>query len=167
MCLGTISPPLVNSKVLSSNEYKGIDKDTDVENGKCSIPNTFTPDGENCYLCNNYKVGMPGCEGSCTYSLERNNIIECEGKCLSGYLETSKGVCESCDIVNKGCLNCIYNESYPVGHSDFKRQRRFECIECHEGYHLEKDGYCYNCSELGFSYCEKCINMLKIKKIMN
>ena len=112
ICVGAKSPPIENTKILSSDAYKGIDKDTDIENGKCLIPNTFTPDGEICYLCNNYKVGMPGCEGSCTYSLKRNNIIECEGKCLLGYLETSKGICESCDKINKGCLNCIYNESY-------------------------------------------------------
>ena len=127
ICVGAKSPSMVNTKVLSSNEYIGIDK-VDLEDGKCLIKEAFSPDGVNCYLCNNNKIGMPGCEGSCTYSLKRNNIIECEGKCLSGYLETSKGVCESCDIVNKGCLNCIYNESYPFGYSDFKRQRRFECI---------------------------------------
>ena len=38
---------------------------------------------------------MPGCTGSCTYSLKRNNILECEeGKCLTGFIETSRGVCE-------------------------------------------------------------------------
>ena len=156
-CLGPIVPPIENTQQLSSDVYKGIEKDADIEDGKCLIKNAFTPDGENCYLCNNYKVGMPGCGGSCTYSLARKNIIECEGRCISGYLETSKGICESCDIINKGCLNCIYNENYPVGYSDFKRQRRFECIECDEGYQLEKDGYCYHCSELGFTYCDKCI----------
>ena len=51
---------------------------------------------------------MAGCNGPCTYSNRRQNLIECEGECLTGYLETSKGVCKSCDIVNKGCLNCIY-----------------------------------------------------------
>ena len=100
---------------------------------------------------------MPGCKGSCTYSLERNNIIECERKCLSGYLETSKGVCESCDVVNKVCLNCIYNKNYPAEYSDFIRENRFECIECDEGYQLEKDGICHHCSEFGFAYCDKCI----------
>ena len=105
---------MVNAIGLPEEAYLGIDKDTDIEDGKCTIEESFTPDGENCYLCKNSKVGMPGCNGPCTYSLERNNIIECEGECLTGYLETSKGVCESCDIVNKGCLNCEYKEDYPI-----------------------------------------------------
>jgi hypothetical protein len=158
MCVGAVFPPLENKKVLSSDAYIGIDKDTEIKDGKCSIQNAFTPDGENCYLCINDKVGMPGCDGSCTYSIKRINILECEEKkCKSGYLETSKGLCESCDLVNKGCLNCTYKEDYPAGYSDLKRQRRFECIECDEGYQLAKDGICHHCSEFGFSYCDKCI----------
>ena len=161
LCVGAISPPIENVKKLSSDAYKGIDKDTDIEDGKCKIEETFTPDGENCYLCNNNKVGMPGCGGTCTYSLKRVNILECEGKCISGYLETSKGVCESCDVINKGCLNCTYKGDYPVGYSDFKRQNRFECLECDEGYQLAKDGNCHHCFEFGFAYCEKCIKNIE------
>ena len=157
LCVGAYVPPIENSKKLPKDAYKGIDKDTDIEDGKCTIEETFTPDGENCYLCNNNKVGMPGCKGSCTYSTSRINIIECEEGCMSGYLETSEGVCESCDVVNKGCLNCNYNKNYPAGYSDFKRQNRFECKECDEGYQLTKDGYCHHCTEFGFTYCDKCI----------
>jgi len=157
ICVGAISPPIENVKKLSSDAYKGIDKDTDIENGKCKIEKTFTPDGENCYLCNNKIVGMPGCNGTCTYSLKRINILECKGDCIQGYLETSKGVCESCDVINKGCLNCEYKKDYPDGYSDIKRQNRFECIECDEGYQLAKDGNCHHCSEFGFAYCDKCI----------
>ena len=104
---------------------------------------------------------MPGCGGTCTYSLKRVNILECEGKCISGYLETSKGVCESCDVINKGCLNCTYKGDNPVGYSDFKRQNRFECLECDEGYQLAKDGNCHHCFEFGFAYCEKCIKNIE------
>ena len=157
ICVGAAAPTTQNINPLPSDAYKGIDKDTDIKDGKCLIKDTFSPDGENCYLCNNDKVGMPGCSGSCTFSLKRNNILECEEGCKSGYLETSQGICESCDIVNKGCLNCIYNNNYPVGYSDFQRQRRFECNECEDGYQLAKDGYCHHCSEFGFTYCDKCI----------
>ena len=158
ICLGKFEDEMVNAIGLPEDAYLGIDKDTDIEDGKCTIEESFTPDGDNCYLCKNSKVGMPGCNGPCTYSLERNNIIECEGECLTGYLETSKGVCESCEIVNKGCLNCKYKKDYPIGYSEFKRQNRFECTECDEGYQLTKnDGICHHCTEFGFTHCDKCI----------
>ena len=142
---------------MPEDAYKGIDKDTDIIDGKCTIKNAFTPDGVNCYLCQNNKVGMPGCNGPCTYSNKRNNIIECEVECLTGYLETSKGVCESCGIVNEGCLNCKYTKDYPVGYSGFQRQNRFKCTECDEGYQLTKDGICHPYSEFGFPHCDKYI----------
>jgi len=108
-------------------------------------------------LCKNSQVGIPGCKGACTYSNKRSHIIECEGECLTGYLETSKGVCESCDIVNKGCIDCKYNEDYPPGYSGFKRQNRFECTECDEGYQFTNDdGQCHHCIEFGFTNCDKC-----------
>ena len=157
LCVYYTNELLENSKELPKEAYKGIDKDTELKDGNCTIEEAFTPDNISCYLCKNNKVGMPGCGGSCTYSLKRINVLECEEGCISGYLETSKGVCESCDVVNKGCLNCSYRDDYPAGYSDFKRQRRFECIECDEGYQLTKDGYCHHCSEFGFEYCDKCI----------
>jgi len=158
ICVGKKFPPLENTKVLSDDAYKKVDKDTDIKDGKCSYSNLFTPDGKTCYYCQNENVGMYGCEGSCTYSLKRINILECEeNKCKSGYLETSKGICELCDIVNKGCKECNYTESYPDGYPYFRRQRRFECKECDEGYQLAKDGTCHHCSEFGFTYCDKCI----------
>ena len=156
LCVYYLEQLVENSKALPKDAYKGIDKDTELKDGKCTIEETFTPDNETCYLCNNKQVGMPGCGGACTYSLKRINVIECEEKCISGYLETSKGVCESCDIVNKGCLNCTYNKDYPVGYSDLIRQNRFECLECDEGYQLTSDGNCHHCTEFGFSYCDKC-----------
>ena len=156
VCLGTDPIPLENKKILSEDAYKGIDKDGSIENGTCKIKDTFTPDGINCYLCNNENVGMPGCKGSCSYSIERINILECEDKCLSGYIETSKGVCGACEEINEGCLNCTYNKDYPIGYSGLRRNNRFECLECDDGYQLTKDGLCHHCSEFGFTYCDQC-----------
>ena len=62
-----------------------------------------------------------GCTGSCTYSIKRNYIFECEeGKWLAGFIETSKGVCELCNETNKGCLYSNYNKNYPNGYSKDK-----------------------------------------------
>ena len=129
ICLGAVAPPQENEKKLAEDAYKGIDKDTSIENGTCSIKNTFTPDGKNCYLCKNKDVGMPGCDGSCTYSLFRNNIIECDGNCSLGFVETSKGVCESCQDVNKGCSNCsIFENKIRNGKSGFQGKTGFKCL---------------------------------------
>ena len=167
MCIGIEFPTMENNKLLPNDSYKGIDKDNSTMNGTCSSTNLFTPDGKNCYLCSNDKVGMPGCRGSCTYSKDRNNIIECEEECNKGYLETSKGVCESCDMINKGCLYCNYTEDFPVGYPNFRRQRRFECKRCNEGegYQLAKDGLCHHCTEFGFEYCDVCIKRNENKEI--
>jgi len=116
--------PFEIAQELPSDAYKGIDRDNSTINGTCSIQEAFSPNGIDCYRCNNDKVGMPGCKGSCSYALDRVHIIECEGECLSGYIETSKGVCELCEEINKGCLNCIYNKSYPAGFSGIKRENR-------------------------------------------
>ena len=67
---------------------------------------------------------------------------------------------------NKGCLNCIYKKDYPVGYSGFKRQNRFECIECDEGYQLAtNDLICHHCTEFGFTYCDKCIKNKEINEL--
>ena len=165
ICLGKYAKEITSAIELPEDAYVGIDKDTDIkDDGTCYISEAFTPDGQNCYLCKNKEVGMPGCNGPCNYSIKRPNLLECEGECLSGYLETSKGVCESCDIVNKGCLNCIYKNDFPIVYSDFKRQNRFECTECDEGYQLATNDFiCHHCNEFGFTYCDKCI---KIKILM-
>ena len=151
---------------LPEDAYNGIDKDSDFkDDGTCIISESFTPDGKNCYMCNNKIVGMPGCNGPCTYSNKRNNIIECEGKCINGYLEILKGVCKSCDIINKGCKECAY-EDYPVGYSGFKRQNRFVCKECDDGYQkASNDLMCHHCTEFGFTYCDKCINNKDINEL--
>ena len=124
--------------------------------GKCENNNLFTPDGINCYSCNNPIIGMPGCKGSCSFSLKRNNVIKCEDGCKIGFIETSEGVCEPCENVNKGCYECHYDNTYPIGYSGIKRERRFVCDYCEEGYIKSDNGKCLHCSDLGFSNCAKC-----------
>ena len=87
----------------------------------------------------------------------RNNIIECEeGQCKTGYLEKSKGICEPCDKINKGCIECHYDDNYSSDYPRLKRKRRFVCDQCDEGYLMSEDGTCHNCTELGFKNCDKC-----------
>jgi len=145
------------NKELPENAYDGVEYDTKIDNnGKCGMEQAFTPNGIYCYACNNKYVGMSGCLGSCSYSLNRNNIIECEGKCSSGYIETSKGVCEFCNETNLGCISCHYDSAYYKGYTGFRRKRRFVCEDCEDGFKLGKDGICHHCSELGFTNCERC-----------
>ena len=78
-------------------------------NGICENNKLFTPDGQHCFACNSREVGMVGCKRSCTFSTKRKNVLECEEEgCKSGYLEKSKGLCESCESINKGCIECHY-----------------------------------------------------------
>ena len=155
LCVG-IKGKIEISKEIPSNSFDGIEgyKTT---GGKCK-EGAFTPDGIHCYKCNNKYVGMAGCQGSCTYSLQRNQIIECQGNCSTNYLETSKGLCETCEEINNGCKECYYDENYPDEYSGFKRIRRFVCKKCHENYYLGKDAKCHHCSEYGLTNCEICHN---------
>ena len=98
---------------------------------------------------------MPGCKGSCNFSNKRNNEIKCEGECKEEYIETSEGICELCNIANKGCERCHYEDEYPIDFYGIKRERRFICDICEEGY--EKiNGKCILCSDLVFQHCKKC-----------
>ena len=134
----------------------------DVENitakdGKCDSEKLFTPDNQKCYSCSNKQVGMVGCKGTCTFSTKRNNVLECEdGGCKSGYLEKSKGLCESCDSINQGCIECHYDSNYLSDYAGLKRKRRFVCDQCDEGYLRSEDGTCHNCTEIRFRNCDKC-----------
>ena len=98
---------------------------------------------------------MPGCKGSCSFSLKRNNVIKCEEECKNEYIETSEGICEPCNSVNKGCYQCHYENDYPVGYFGIRRKRRFVCDYCEDGY-IKSNGKCLHCSDLGFPNCEKC-----------
>ena len=113
----------------------------------------FTPDGKNCYACDNEKVGMPGCNGKCSFSLKRNNSILCEADCKEGYLESSEGVCETCDNINKGCSECHYESNSLIYYG--KRARTFQCDYCEPGYVLSETGKCIKCSDIMYK-CDKC-----------
>jgi hypothetical protein len=59
--------------------------------------NLFNPGNGKCFECSDKKVGMIGCSGHCTFSKNRINVLQCEEKCKDGYIDTKKGVCESCN----------------------------------------------------------------------
>ena len=126
-------------------------------NGTCENNKLFTPDGEYCYACNNRSVGMVGCKGTCTFDLKKNISLKCEeGMCKTGYIEKTKGVCESCETINEGCIECHYENNYLEGYYGFKRKRRFSCDQCDNGYLISEDGTCHHCSTLGFEHCKNC-----------
>ena len=35
-----------------------------------------------------------------------------EEKCKTGFIETSKGICEPCSLIFEGCLECNYEIEY-------------------------------------------------------
>ena len=147
---------IIREKSISLIEFESEDK-VPAKNGECESGKLFTPDGINCYECSNKNIGIPGCKGSCTFSLKRNDTLKCEeGACKTGYIEKSKGICESCDTINKGCAECHYENEYPSNYLGFKRKRRFVCDLCEEDFIQSPDGKCVHCSELGFPNCEKC-----------
>ena len=122
-------------------------------NGICP-ENYFTPDEENCYDCDNENIGMPGCDGKCNFSLKRNNIILCESNCKIGYLESSPGVCDTCNTINPGCTECHYE--YNNLHNYYgKRKREFKCDFCNSGYTLSPEGKCFDCPSI-IDNCDKC-----------
>lgn len=117
---------------------------TNNETKLCDKEYLFTPDGENCYRCDAEGIGNPGCKGNCSYSLERNNIIKCEGECKTGYIESSQGVCSPCDMISKGCHECHYenNEENITDDLGIIRKRNFVCDYCQEGYFNSPSGGC-------------------------
>ena len=126
-------------------------------NGTCDNNKLFTPDGKYCYACNNRTVGMVGCKGACAFDLKKNIVLKCEeGMCKTGYIEKTKGVCEPCDTINEGCIECHYENNYLPGYYGFKRKRRFSCDQCDNGYLISEDGTCHHCSTLGFDNCKNC-----------
>ena len=118
--------------------------------------NYYTPDGQRCYKCDDNYIGIPGCKGECSFSLDYYNIIKCKSGCKEGYIESFEGMCQECKIVNYGCLKCHYEEgNYPSDYIGIKRERRFQCDLCEDGYVINKDGKCVSCSKL-FYGCGKC-----------
>jgi hypothetical protein len=143
---------VIRRKNISLDIFEGQEY-IEAQNGSC--PSTyFTPNGTNCYKCDNDIVGMPGCNGDCNFSVKRNNTIICKGECKEGYIESSEGVCESCDTINPGCYKChVENNS---DYSIIPSSKIFQCDNCLEGYIKDEDGTCKKCSELGIGDCEKC-----------
>ena len=147
---------IIKYKEFDSEAFNDDVEYMNITNNSCN-DKFFTPDNERCYACNDRAVGMVGCKGKCTFSQKRNNVIECEeGKCKTGYLEKTKGVCEPCDTVNVGCIECHYAHDYLKDYFGFRRSRRFVCDTCEEGFLKSEDGTCHNCTELGFYNCERC-----------
>ena len=131
-----------------------FEKETSIlaNNGVCQS-NYFTPDGENCYKCDNENVGMPGCNGECSFSPTRNYSILCQNGCKEGYLEVFPGVCEPCKGFDEGCIECYYNRSYYNSLEDFPGS--IQCSSCEKGYVLSVQGKCIKCSTL-INRCEEC-----------
>lgn len=146
---------ITKTKEITFDEYKDEESIPIEENGVCK-KKYFTPDEKNCYKCDNENIGMQGCKGSCSFSLERNNTIICEDGCKDGYTESSKGICEKCENVNEGCYQCHYENNYPADFTGTKRERRFHCDYCKDGYIKSPDGKCLTCKNLGFYDCAQC-----------
>ena len=156
-CEAAFGTTLERKFSLSEDAFKDEDLEfVEAVDGKCERK-YFTPDGEKCYQCSDRKVGMVGCKKTCQFNLKRNTVLECETDgCKTGYLELSKGKCKPCDEVNEGCIECHYDNQYLSGYYGLKRQRRFVCDVCDEGYLLSTDGTCHHCKEIGFTNCKKC-----------
>ena len=155
MCQNIREKP-IKLREIDSTIFNDVEN-VDAINGVCENSKLFTPDGIKCYACNNRTVGMVGCKGSCTFNLKRNISLKCEDdKCKTGYIEKTRGVCEPCETINDGCIECHYENSYLNGYYGFKRKRRFSCDQCDNGYLLSEDGTCHHCSTLGFTQCKKC-----------
>jgi len=143
---------IIKKKNFSLDIFKGQEY-TETKNGSCPR-SYFSPNGIYCYKCDNDIVGMPGCKGDCDFSLKRYNDIICKGECKEGYLESSKGICEFCGSINRGCYKCHYenNSNYLFS----KKTRKFQCDYCLEGYIKTLDGTCKKCSDIGLGNCKKC-----------
>lgn len=142
--------------ILGSNAFVDVEN-VDAINGVCENNKLFTPDGIKCYACNNRTVGMVGCKGACTFNLKKNISLKCEDdKCKTGFIEKTRGVCEPCETINEGCIECHYENNYLKGYYGLKRKRRFSCDQCDTGYLRSEDGTCHHCSTLGFDNCKNC-----------
>ena len=127
------------------------------ENGLCE-KNQFNPYKNKCFKCDNKNVGMIGCKGECSFSLDRSSILLCESECKDEFIESSPGICEPCENINEGCNQCEYTTNYPDNYFGIKRKRRFQCKNCMDGYALSQEKKCVKCSEVGLKNCQNCIN---------
>ena len=151
----------IGESVVEKNEisYEIYEKEKDfinTEQGKCKGENLFNPYKDKCFKCDNKNVGMLGCSGTCSFSLERSNMLLCESECKKEFIESSPGICEPCENLNEGCAECHYTTNYPSNYYGIKRKRRFQCDYCMEGYFLSQEGKCIKCSDVSLNNCEKC-----------
>ena len=102
ICQNTNEDP-ITEKQISYDIFNNIFDRVQANNGLCEKSYMFTPDGKYCYRCDDEIVGMPGCNGACTFSLKRNQTIICKGTCKKGYIESSEGVCSPCSSIKKDC----------------------------------------------------------------
>ena len=145
---------IITEKEISLEPFKYVENAT-AKDGICEKRNFFTPNGENCFPCNNEIVGMAGCKGACTFSIKRNKNIRCEGGCEEeGYIESSEGICESCSSINDGCAKCHYEDEYPAIYLGIKRKRRFVCDACENNFNMI-NGKCLQCRDLIYK-CDIC-----------
>jgi len=143
---------ITKNKEISLEDFEEEDGDVfSVKNGICES-GYFTPDGKNCYKFDSEIVGMPGCSGKCSFSVNRNKSLICESECKEGYIERSKGVCIPCKNAKSGCALCHYETNYPEDYIGVKRDRYVQCDKCDRGYYQDEKGDCHSCG----SNCEKC-----------
>ena len=55
----------IDSTIFDPDEVEHVEAN---ESGLCETGKLFTPDGKNCYACNNRTVGMLGCKGTCEFN---------------------------------------------------------------------------------------------------
>ena len=151
-----IKDKIIKENSISYDLYNKAKEKINAKRGGCSKGYLFTPDNEYCYRCDDEFVGIPGCKGACSFSLQRNKPLRCEGECKTGYIESSEGICSPCNSINKGCYECHYDNEYPSNYKGIKRKRRFVCDFCEEGYVNSPNGECLDCKDLGLEYCSKC-----------
>ena len=148
ICQNTNEDP-ITEKQISYDIFNNIFDRVQANNGLCEKSYMFTPDGKYCYKCDDEIVGMPGCNGACTFSLKRNQTIICKGTCKKGYIESSEGVCSPCSSIKKDCYDCHYENIN-------EKNRKFVCDIC-EGNKLNPDlDLCLDCYNLGLKNCKKC-----------
>ena len=146
------------------------DSDTGIptNNGNCN-DKYFTRNGKVCIKCDDENNGMPGCDGKCTFKLNRQYQLKCEsGKCKENYFETLPGKCDLCNNAISGCEKCEYisGDEPPI----FKpvNKRKLVCNKCREGLILS-NGKCLSCNDF-ISGCQSCIeenNQIKCTKSYN
>ena len=152
----------MKAKIIRSHNFsqemfdQAEDKANVTEEKTCDKNYLFTPDQKFCYKCNDKFVGNPGCKGNCSFSLNRNRMLKCESGCKEGYIEASEGVCSPCNVISKGCHECHYDLDYPTNYTGIKRQRKFVCDYCEDGFMQSSDGKYLDCEGLGIYNCSKC-----------